>query len=211
MNKKKSIISVSFLSADQGMLKEELESVGTADYFHVDVMDGRFVPRKTYCPEDIISLELTVPLDVHLMVDKPENMIDDWLRTGPSIVVFHYEATTKHKEIIAMLHKQEVKAGISVKPGTPAKVLFPFLATIDLVLVMTVEPGAAGQSFMPEMLEKVRGLRKAGFKGIIEVDGGITLENQKKAKLAGADMFVSASFIFKHKDRKAIIRQMQEV
>lgn len=209
---KKKLIAPSILSADFTHLAEEISDVDSAgsDWIHVDVMDGRFVPNLTIGPPivDWIRKTTKLPLDVHLMIEEPIKSLDQYRRAGADSITIHVEACSNVKETLKQIRSLGAKVGISLRPKTDVKTLEPFLEMVDLVLVMTVEPGFGGQAFLPDMLQKVKFL-KSRFSGLISVDGGINLETGKLASQSGADVFVTGSAIFKQPNRKDFITQLR--
>ncbi|MBP5224296.1 MAG: ribulose-phosphate 3-epimerase [Lachnospiraceae bacterium] len=210
-------IAPSILAADFTKLGEDIDSIRSADYLHFDVMDGRFVPNISFGLPilEAVRKYTDMTLDVHLMIDKPLRYVRRFCDAGADIVVFHVEADTK-KNIAAAI--EEVKAcnkkvGLSLKPGTPAKAVLPFLPQLDMVLVMTVEPGFGGQGFMEDMMPKVAEVRRMiterGLSCDVEVDGGINAATAKICIEAGANVLVAGSSVFRAADRAACIRSLR--
>ncbi len=198
-------ISPSILSADFSKLGSEIQKLekAKADLIHIDVMDGHFVPNLTIGPDVINKLRkyTSLPFDVHLMISPVHNFIKNFAEAGADIITIHPEATNDLKSSIKKIKSFNKKAGVSLNPETSIDNVLPVLDSIDLVLIMSVNPGFGGQKFMRETLEKVKILRKkideAKFTAQIEIDGGINFENSKMAKDAGVDILVSGTTIFK--------------
>ena len=205
---KKIQISPSILSADFSQLGNEIKKLeeGGADLIHVDVMDGHFVPNLTIGPPVIKNLRkyTKLPFDVHLMISPVHGYIENYANAGADIITIHPEATENLKESISLIKKFGKKVGVSLNPKTEIKTLIDEIDNIDLVLVMSVNPGFGGQKFMPEVLDKIKELKKIKDKNQyhfdIEVDGGINFSNSKIVLEAGADILVSGTTVFKEND-----------
>ncbi len=211
-------IAPSILSADFSRLGEEVRAVeeAGADVIHVDVMDGHFVPNITIGPLVVSGIRKTtsLPLDVHLMIEKPESYIEAFAGAGGNWITFHAEACSQLRRMIRRIREHHARPGIVLKPRTSLKVLYPVLEEIDLVLLMSVNPGFGGQSFIPSTLKKIENLRRiadrCGYSLEIEVDGGVKTENIAEISQAGADVFVVGTGIFKASDYRATIHRLRE-
>lgn len=208
------LITPSILSADFGHLQDEIDSVAhCADWLQVDVMDGHFVPNLSFGAPVLKSLRTKLPLDIHLMVANPADRIDEFLALNVAHITFHAEAvseTAERKALIERIRKGGATAGIALNPGTPLTEIDDVLADIDLLLVMSVQPGFGGQAFMPEVLQTVRAARERQPDMMIQMDGGIDAETAPLCREAGANNLVSGSFIFRSSDRTLAIQHLRE-
>ena len=203
------LLSPSILSADFSALLEDVKKIeeGGADYIHVDVMDGHFVPNISFGAPVMKSLngKTSLPYDVHIMIENPEKYIKDFVTPQTAFITVHEEAVRgRLEEVTELIRSYGIKAGVSIKPGTPTSVLEGYFDKIDLILIMSVEPGFGGQSFMEDQLYKAVELsalkREMGYDYIIEIDGGISLDNIERVKAAGVEMAVAGSAVYKADD-----------
>ncbi|MBI5643847.1 MAG: ribulose-phosphate 3-epimerase [Deltaproteobacteria bacterium] len=210
-------ISPSILSADFADLGKEIRLVeeAGADYIHVDVMDGHFVPNITVGPfvVEALSRVTRLPLDVHLMIERPEDFIEAFARAGSGIITVHVEAAAHLHRVIHAIKERGIKAGVSINPSTPARMIEPVVGDIDMALVMSVNPGFSGQGFIKSSLGKIKEVRemldRLNPSAELEVDGGIKIDNIREASEAGADVFVAGSAVFSSSDYKKTIAAMR--
>ncbi|MDD5496273.1 MAG: ribulose-phosphate 3-epimerase [Candidatus Omnitrophica bacterium] len=210
----KVLIAPSILSADFSKLGQEIKDVeeAGADWIHVDVMDGHFVPNITIGPVVVKSIRpvTRLPLDVHLMIDNPERYVESFAKAGSDIITFHAEVEERPTEIIKLIRYFKKKVGVSIKPKTDIRMIEPLLKMVDMVLVMTVEPGFGGQEFMSDCTAKIEALRKI-FKKDIQVDGGINEMNAPEAIEKGANILVAGTAVFGQKDYAQAIKKIKNV
>ncbi len=212
-------IAPSILSADFARLGEEVRAVAAAgaDYIHIDVMDGRFVPNITIGPlvVEAVRKVTDLPLDVHLMIEEPERYVEDFAAAGSDIIVVHAEACRHLHRVVQQIKATGKKAGVSLNPATPLNVLDYVLEELDLVLLMTVNPGFGGQSFIEACVPKIQQLRgmldRHGYEAELEIDGGVKPANIARLAHAGADVMVAGSAVFNSNDYAATIAEMKRL
>jgi ribulose-phosphate 3-epimerase len=204
-------IAPSILSAKKEKLQEEVDEIEkSADIIHVDIMDGKFVPPTTFTAAEIKAIKTKLPKDVHLMVEYPLDQVGDFADAGAKIITIHEECKDNIDETLSVIKEKGIKAGISINPPTPLEEIKPYLDKVDMVLIMSVNPGYSGQEFIEGVLSKIMELRHMKPEIDIEVDGGINDETIKKAVGAGANIIVAGSYIFSKKDRVKAIEKLRE-
>ena len=213
------LIAPSLLSADFSHLAQDIDMINRseADWLHLDIMDGVFVPNISFGFPVLqhVARLCTKPLDVHLMIVQPEKFIPEVKALGAMMMNVHYEACTHLHRVVGAIHEAGMKAGVTLNPSTPVCLLKDIIADVDMVLLMSVNPGFGGQKFIEHTIDKVRELRElidsTGSKALIEVDGGVNLETGKRLVDAGADVLVAGNTVFKAEDREAMIHALRSL
>jgi ribulose-phosphate 3-epimerase len=213
------IVSPSLLSCDFANIQRDVEMLNNsqADWLHIDVMDGVFVPNISFGLPVVEAMKRHAkkPLDVHLMIVNPDQYIADFKKVGADYITVHFEACTHLHRTIQLIHQHEMKAGVALNPHTPVEVLSEIICDLDLVLIMSVNPGFGGQKFIPQAIEKVKKLKnliqQSGSKALIEIDGGVNLDTGKLLADAGADALVAGSFVFNSESPSATISSLKNL
>ena len=211
-------VSPSILAADFGNIERECNLIdkSDADWFHLDVMDGIFVPNISFGMPVVKAIRkmTSKPLDVHLMITEPERYIEKFIDLGSDIISFHIEATNKLEENISLIKSKNIKAGIAINPDTPISELKDIISKIDLVCLMGVHPGFAGQKFIDKTLHRLKELKglieSSNSKALIEIDGGVNAHNYMELRSLGADVLVAGSYIFNAEDYNEVIKKLKE-
>ena len=214
-----SLLAPSILAADFSNLADQIRAVelGRADLIHCDIMDGRFVPNITFGPKIVSTVnEITnLPLDVHLMIESPQDIIPQFIKSGADYITVHQEEVIHLDSVINLIKDNGAKAGVSINPSTPIDTLFDVLNIVDLILVMSVNPGFGGQSFIDYTLNKIRRLaeikRENDYKFVIEVDGGIDINNIEKVKDAGCDIIVAGTAVFNNENITEVTARLKNL
>lgn len=205
-------IAPSILAADPLYLGRDVERAVAAgcDWIHVDVMDAHFVPNLAYTPETVrgIRAAVSVPIDVHLMMDRPETLLDAFLQAGADNITIHAEIASDIPGLLRHIRESGATAGIALRPGTPVETILPYIDQTDLILAMTVEPGFGGQELDERVIEKIRAIRDTGYKGEIEADGGIREDNLKLLTDNGLTVAVMGTALFRSDDMKAAVARI---
>jgi ribulose-phosphate 3-epimerase len=216
---KKHLVAPSMLAADFTRLAEEVAFVdqSEADWFHLDVMDGRFVPNLTFGMMVVEAIHKLAhkPLDVHLMIESPERYIEGFRAAGADVISVHYEACPHLHRVVQQIKETGAKAGVAINPHTPVHLLEDILEDIDLVVIMSVNPGFGGQKFIYQSIPKIRKLKEMitiqNARALIEVDGGVGLQNAREILAAGADVLVAGNSVFKAPDPAEAVRQLKDI